>query len=66
MLTFEVTSDTDQVIDGLGTFKAGETKTLEMRDVEWFWRLRGVPPIPGNIPEGVEVTAVVIEDEEVE
>lgn len=59
MLTYVVTSNKQKVIDGLGVFAAGETRTFTKAEADHFRRVRGVQLIEGNLPEGVELTILV-------
>lgn len=66
-LTYVVTSKSDRVIDGLGVFKAGETRELEADIAESFRRIKGVQLLQDNLPDDVELTVRLMSypDEEV-
>jgi hypothetical protein len=67
VLTYEVTSDSDRVIDGLGVFKAGETQELEANIADSFQRIKGVALLQDNLPGDVELVVRLMSypDEEV-
>ena len=64
MLTFRVTHDGDEerVVDALGVIPAGQAVDFTEDQAEWFQRIRGVPLIHGNLPEGVDLTIVVTDE----
>lgn len=55
MLQYEVTSDRDRVVDGLGAFKANETQVFDEAQADRYKQLRGVSLSEGSVPEGVTV-----------
>jgi hypothetical protein len=64
MLKYRVETDRNMVVDYLGVFEEGEPQELTEADAAWFERSRGVPLLQDNLPEGVELTIVVVEEKE--
>jgi len=64
MLQYEVVSDSDRVVPGLGVFKKDEPQTFGLEANETFMRIAGIPLITDNVPEGVEVTLTATKGKE--
>ena len=65
MVTFEITSERECIIDGVGIFLAGETKVLTPKDMAYFKVMNnGVSILDANFPPTVKLYASVDEDEE--
>lgn len=62
-MRFRVVSDEDRVVDYLGTFVAGEPQEFTEEEAAWFERSKGVKLLQTNVPDGVEVTIVLTDDE---
>lgn len=65
MLSYEVKSGRECLIDGLGKFEAGETRTFSEDEVRLFEALQGRPLARANFPSDVQV-AVLVEPEKTE
>jgi len=53
-MIYQITSDKAQVIDGLGVFEEGQSRSFTQGDIDWFEMFRGVSFVD-SLPEGVEV-----------
>jgi hypothetical protein len=63
-MIFVVKSDRAQVVTGLGIFKEGETRRFSHGEIEGYMLISGIRFSPDNLPEGIVVTEIVLEEGE--
>jgi len=54
-MRYEVTSDADCVVDGLGVFKKGKPQVFDAAAAKEFKSRRGIELKEGNLPKGVTI-----------
>lgn len=64
MFKYKVKADRDVIVEGLAVLTADEERTFSEYDEEQFYNMRGLRLNQDNVPEGVEVTIVVVEEVE--
>jgi hypothetical protein len=64
MVTFELVSQQDCTVGGIGLLKAGEPVRLTNEQLNAFEVVHGYPLKDANFSSGVEVTVILLPDEE--
>ena len=62
MLQYKVKADRDVIVEGLAVLYADKEYTFTEQDDHQFWNMRGLHLGQGVLPEGVELTVVVVEE----
>lgn len=58
-MEYLVEADRDVIVEGLATFKAGDSRTFSEYDAYQFFFMRGIKLLQTSMPDGVKVTIII-------